>query len=121
MEQAGAESLPVPDRSASTVVATLVLCSVPDQAAALGEIRRVLHPQGTLLFFEHVRSPDAGLAGWQDRVERPWGWFAGGCHPNRDTVAAIAAAGFELEEIDHFDGPGTLLAKPHVLGWAIRR
>jgi SAM-dependent methyltransferase len=108
------------DGVADTIVCSLVLCSVPDQAATLGEARRVLAPGGRLLFFEHVRSSDARLARWQDRLERPWGWGAGGCHPNRDTVAAIEAAGFEVEELDRWDERGGGLAKPHVLGHATR-
>ncbi|MGQ0668239.1 MAG: class I SAM-dependent methyltransferase [Actinomycetota bacterium] len=118
--EAGAESLPLPDGSADTVVATLVLCSVTDVQASLGQARRVLKPGGRLLFYEHVRAQAAGFARWQDRFERPWGFFGAGCHPNRDSVAAIGAAGFEIEEIERFDEPGTLLAKPHVLGSAVR-
>jgi SAM-dependent methyltransferase len=115
-----AAPLELGDGSADTIVCSLVLCSVPDQAAALAEARRVLVPGGRLLFFEHVRATDARLARWQDRLERPWGWGAGGCHPNRDTVAAIEAAGFTVEDLDRWDERGGGLAKPHVLGRASR-
>jgi ubiquinone/menaquinone biosynthesis C-methylase UbiE len=98
--EAPAESLPFPDDSFDTAVVTLVLCTVPDQPAALKEIARVLKPDGQLLFLEHVRSRDPRLAKWQDRLEGPWRFLGDGCHCNRDTVAAISAAGFELGEVD---------------------
>jgi ubiquinone/menaquinone biosynthesis C-methylase UbiE len=92
-----AESLPFDDASFDTVVATLVFCTVEDPSRAAGEVRRVLRPEGRLLYLEHVRDPDEGrLARWQDRLERPWGWFGAGCHPNRDTAATLSSAGFEL-------------------------
>ena len=90
-----AEELPFDDQSFDSVVSTLVLCSVEAPAAATGEIVRVLKPDGRLLCLEHVRSGDPGLARWQDRLERPWGWLGAGCHPNRDTVAELEAAGLE--------------------------
>jgi SAM-dependent methyltransferase len=120
VRRARAEDLPVPDGSVDTVVASLVLCSVEDPAAALAEARRVLRPGGRLLFFEHVRAGRPRLARWQDRFERLWGRFAGGCHPNRDTEAAIARAGFEIREIERFHESGAVLAAPHILGWATR-
>lgn len=116
-----AEALPATDTAFDAVVASLVLCSVADQVRALAEIRRVLRPGGTLAFYEHVRSDAPGLARWQDRLERPWGWLAGGCHPNRDTVAAIATAGLRVTELDRFDlraMPPPV--RPHVLGVAQR-
>jgi ubiquinone/menaquinone biosynthesis C-methylase UbiE len=92
-----AESLPFEDRSFDTVVATLVFCTVEDPARAAGEVGRVLKPDGRLAYLEHVRDPDERrLARWQDRLERPWGWFGAGCHPNRDTAATLADAGFEM-------------------------
>src|SRR5215213_9235585 len=96
---AGAEALPFPDGSFDTVVSTLVLCTVPDQGSALEEVRRVLRPGGRLLFIEHVRAAGSA-ARWQDRLERLWGWLFAGCHPNRETVAAIEKAGFEMEAFE---------------------
>jgi SAM-dependent methyltransferase len=102
------------------VVSTLVLCSVPDPVAALAEAHRVLRPGGRLLFLEHVRAaPGSSLERWQDRLRRPWGVVAGGCSPNRDTVAAIESAGFEVEILDRWDEPGAALARPHVTGTAV--
>lgn len=94
-----AEALPFPDAAFDTVVSTLVLCSVDDPDAALAEIRRVLRPGGALLFAEHVRAADPAAARRQDRLSRPWGFVAGGCRPNRDTVAAIERAGFRITEL----------------------
>jgi ubiquinone/menaquinone biosynthesis C-methylase UbiE len=98
--QSPAEKLPFEDASFDTAVFTLVLCTVPDPAAALAEAARVLRPGGKLLFVEHVRSEDPGLARWQDRLERPWRFLGDGCHCNRDTVAAIEASPFLLEHVE---------------------
>ncbi|HET9677660.1 MAG TPA: class I SAM-dependent methyltransferase [Solirubrobacterales bacterium] len=99
--EAPAEELPFPDDSFDTAAVTLVLCTVPDQSAALVEIRRILKPDGQLLFLEHVRSRNPNLAKWQDRWERPWHFLGDGCYCNRDTVSAISAAGFSLGDIEH--------------------
>jgi ubiquinone/menaquinone biosynthesis C-methylase UbiE len=116
-----AEALPTPDATVDAVVASLVLCTVTDPQQALAETRRVLRPGGTLRFYEHVRATDPRLARWQDRLERPWGWLVGGCHPNRDTVAAITAAGLQVVQLDRFDLQAMPpLARPHVLGVAER-
>jgi ubiquinone/menaquinone biosynthesis C-methylase UbiE len=95
--EAPADALPFADDSFDTVVSTLVLCTVPDQGRALAEIRRVLKPGGRLLFLEHVRAHDAKTAKWQDRLLPVWRVCGHGCHPNRDTASALAAAGYELE------------------------
>lgn len=117
---AGAESLPFPDASFDAVVSTLVLCTVPDQRAALAEIRRVLRPGGRLLFIEHVRA-EGRTARWQDRIEPVWRRLLAGCHPNRDTVAAIRAAGFEVEVLERFEPPVPLSGlTPHVQGAATK-
>lgn len=86
---AAGEALPFPDGAFDAVVCTLVLCTVPDQEAALREIRRVLRPGGTLLFIEHVRAGGAARAWAQDRLARPWRWIGAGCACNRETLPAI--------------------------------
>jgi ubiquinone/menaquinone biosynthesis C-methylase UbiE len=94
--EAPAEELPFEADSFDCLVSTLVLCTVTAPERAVAELCRVLRPGGRLLCLEHVRSPDGDrLARWQDRLERPWGWVAGGCHPNRDTTATLEAAGFD--------------------------
>jgi ubiquinone/menaquinone biosynthesis C-methylase UbiE len=89
-----AESIPFPDNSFDSIHAALVLCSVDDVGAALGEIRRVLAPGGRLIVLEHVRG-DGAMGRFQDLIAKPWSWLASGCHPNRRTIDAIAAAGFD--------------------------
>lgn len=99
--EAPAERLPFEDSSFDTAVFTLVLCTVPNPAAALAEAARVLRPGGRLLFLEHVRSESPGLARWQDRLERPWRFCADGCHCNRDTLATIEASPLSVEHVEH--------------------
>ena len=97
--RAPADRLPFDDASFDTVVSTLVLCTVPDQRAALGEIRRVLSDQGTLLFLEHVRADSARQARRQDRIQPLWRRVGHGCRCNRDTLASIREAGFTVERL----------------------
>lgn len=114
--EAPAESLPLPDDSFETAVATLVLCTIPDPAAALAELRRVLVPGGRLLLIEHVRADEPDLARWQDRLERPWRFLADGCHCNRDTAATLAAAGFAADALE----PGRMPKAPGIVRPLIR-
>ncbi|HVD40928.1 MAG TPA: class I SAM-dependent methyltransferase [Solirubrobacterales bacterium] len=117
--EAGAEDLPFADDSFDTVVVTLVLCTVPNQPAALKEISRVLAPGGELLFLEHVRANHPDLARWQDRLEKPWRFLGDGCHCNRDTVSAISAAGFQLGDVERDELPkAPPIVKPLVKGSA---
>jgi ubiquinone/menaquinone biosynthesis C-methylase UbiE len=120
--EAPAEALPFEDNSFDTVVTLAVLCTVDDPPHALREIRRVLRPGGRFVFLEHVRATDPTLARWQDHLERPWGWFAGGCHPNRHTLEAIEAAGFEVAQLERKDLPDIpRLVRPNVMGFATAR
>jgi ubiquinone/menaquinone biosynthesis C-methylase UbiE len=110
-----AEALPFPDGSLDTVVVSLVLCSVPDAAAAAAEVRRVLAPGGELRFFEHVRALDPRLARRQDRWNRTYDRIAGGCNMNRDTLLTLRRAGFAVRFRRLAYGPKMA---PHVLGVA---
>lgn len=119
--EAPGESLPFENGSFDTVVCGLVLCSVGDPAATIGEITRVLRPGGRMLFLEHVRAPDGSSRGrWQDRLERPWGLVAGGCHPNRRTVDAIEDSALEMEDLDMREFPtlSAALVRPLAVGVA---
>lgn len=119
--QAGAETLPFEDASFDTAVFTLVLCTVPNPDAALAEAARVLRPGGKLLFVEHVRSQEAGLARWQDRLERPWRFLGDGCHCNRDTGATIEASPFAVERLERGELPKALpIVRPLLTGSATR-
>jgi ubiquinone/menaquinone biosynthesis C-methylase UbiE len=108
-----AENLPFPDRSFDAVVASLVLCSVGDQARVLSEIRRVLKPGGELRFMEHVRA-DGFVGTLLDALTPLWSMTGGGCHPNRRTESAIRSAGFDVRSIEHYR-EGLL---PHIQGSA---
>lgn len=117
--EAPAERLPFDDDHFDTVALTLVLCTVPDPEGALREIDRVLRPGGRLLFLEHVRAEDPGLARWQDRLETPWKWFGDGCHCNRDTLRLLEASPLEVEETDRGRLPKALpLVRPMLRGSA---
>jgi len=96
--QARAEALPFRDGAFDTVVSSLVLCSVDDLAAALAELRRVLAPGGALRAVEHVRADGGWRARLQDAVQPAWTVVSGGCRPNRDTEAAVQAAGFGIAD-----------------------
>jgi ubiquinone/menaquinone biosynthesis C-methylase UbiE len=99
--RAPAEELPFDDATFDFVVSTLVLCTVDDPARALAEIHRVLKPGGQLVFLEHVRSEDPGLARWQDRLEAIQVRVGHGCHPNRSTLENIERASFTVAELEH--------------------
>lgn len=98
--RAPADTLPFDDECFDTVVSTLVLCTVGDPEGALAEIRRVLRPDGSLLFLEHVRADDPRLARWQDRLHGAWWSFADGCNCNRPTLELLREQGFEVSVAD---------------------
>ena len=93
------ESIPLPDASVDSVVMSYTLCTIPDAAAALHQMRRLLRPGGRLLFCEHGAAPDEGVRRWQDRLDRPWSRLAGGCHLNREMAPLIASAGFRFDRV----------------------
>ena len=95
---ASGEALPFRRGSFDTAVFSLVLCSVSDPGAALAEVRRVLRDPGALRLLEHVRAERRWEARWQDFIQPAWTRITGGCHPNRDTEAAVRRAGFQIDE-----------------------
>lgn len=116
-----ADELPAGNASFDAAVTSLVLCSVPDQARALAELRRVLRPGGQLRYYEHVRSP--GPKGVLEAAVSPlWARLAGGCHPDRRTSEAIRTAGFTVDGEDRFTWRPARLspAAAHVIGRAHR-
>ena len=116
---APAERLPLGAAEFDTVVCTLVLCTVRDQRRALEEIRRVLKPDGSLLFLEHVRSDDPKLAAWQDRLNPVNRAVACGCNCNRATVYAIRQAGFTITSLQNETLPkAPPFIRPLVIGAA---
>jgi ubiquinone/menaquinone biosynthesis C-methylase UbiE len=113
------ESVPLPDDSADTVVCTYSLCTIPDPIAALKEMRRILRPDGDILFCEHGLSPDKKIARWQGRIDPIWKKLAGGCHSGRDIPALIQHAELSLHDLEEMYIPG-----PKVLAynyWGVAR
>lgn len=117
-----ADRLPAGDRSFDTAVSCWYLCSVPDQAAALREVRRVLSPGGELRFYEHVRSPRRLFLGLQETVDvLYWPRLLGGCRTALDSEQAICRAGFGIVSLErgfHCSSTLTLPSAPYILGAA---
>jgi len=101
-----AEAIPLDANSIDTVVTTWTLCTIPDAPRALAEMRRVLKPAGRLLFVEHGRAPEPGVARWQDRLDPLWSGLAGGCHLNRKMDDLIANNGFRIDTMLNVRLPG---------------
>ncbi len=100
------EALPLDDKIADTVVVTYALCTIPDPVAALKEMRRVLKPDGEILFCEHGMAPEPGVQKWQGRIDKVWKHIAGGCHSGRDIPGLIKAAGLSIQDLDEMYIPG---------------
>jgi ubiquinone/menaquinone biosynthesis C-methylase UbiE len=119
-----ADELPLEDESADAAVASLVLCTVPDQSRAFAEIRRVLRLEGELRFYEHVIPRGQPKRALFQAIDRSgiWPAIAGGCHAARDTTEAITQAGFEIEKIERFGFSANRFQPlvPHILGTARR-
>jgi ubiquinone/menaquinone biosynthesis C-methylase UbiE len=104
---ASAESIDLPDDHVDTVLVTYTLCTISDAVRAAKEMRRVLKPEGKILFCEHGLAPDESVAKWQDRIDPLWGRIAGGCHLNRDIPKLIRSAGLSIETMDEMYLPST--------------
>jgi ubiquinone/menaquinone biosynthesis C-methylase UbiE len=117
---AQAEHLPFPDETFDVAVAAFVLCSVDHQPSVLAEVRRVLKPAGKLVLLEHVLG-EGRTARWQERLTPLHTKLAGNCHLNRDTRAAVAAAGFDVSAVEKTRLPGTyVLVEPGIQGVATK-
>lgn len=104
--EGSAEAIPLAEGTADTVVTTWTLCTIPDPIRALREMRRVLTPEGRVLFIEHGHSPDPSVAAWQARLTPCWRRIAGGCQLDRRIAALFADAGFELDSLSAGYGAG---------------
>ena len=115
-----AQDTGLPDACADAVVSTLVLCSVPDLDATLAELHRILKPGGALFFIEHVVANEGSwLRLLQKAIKPVWRPLADGCHPDRDTGAALQRAGFASVEYERFD-TGLPVVSPHIMGVATK-
>ena len=114
-----AEEIPMPDQSFDTVVCTFTLCTIPDPIKALREMRRVLKPEGRLLYCEHGAAPDANVLRWQNRLNSMWGHIAGGCNLNRDVPAMLKAGGFKVLELEEMYLPGPRVLTYNYWGAAV--
>ena len=94
------EQIPLENDSADTVLVTYTLCTIPDVAAALMGMRRVLKPSGRMIFCEHGEAPDANVRRWQERITPIWKRIGGGCHVGRAIPSLIRAAGFRVEDME---------------------
>lgn len=106
LSQSAEERLPLPEASIDTAVCTWTLCSIPNAALALQQVRRILKPQGRLLFLEHGQAPDASVVAWQDRLTPVWKRLTGGCHLNRRIDQLLRDAGFEITQLQTGYLPG---------------
>lgn len=106
------ERIPLEDASVDCVVVTYSLCTIPDPIAALREMRRVLKPEGRLLFAEHGEAPDDRVRRWQRRIDPAWKKLAGGCHSGRPIPGLLTQAGWDVTELDE-----AYISKPKVLSY----
>lgn len=100
------EAIPLEDNSADTVVVTYSLCTIPDPVRALREMKRIVKPDGQVLFCEHGQSPDPNVHKWQNRIDPIWKNIAGGCHSGRDIPALLKEADLTITTMDQMYIPG---------------
>ena len=113
-----AQTIPLDDNQFDSVVCTYTLCTIPDPGKALIEMRRVLKPDGKLLFCEHGKAPDAKVARMQDRLNPIWNRFAGGCNLNRAIPDLLTDAGFNVDRLEQMYIPGPRFATYNYWGTA---
>lgn len=111
------QRLDAPDASYHSALSTFTLCTIPDAAAALDEVRRVLRPGGTFHFLEHGLAPDAGVVAWQRRLEPLQRRVFAGCHLTREMPALVEAAGLEIVHLQERYLPGPGLLRPWAYGY----
>lgn len=102
LSQSAEDPIPLPNESVDTIVMTWTLCSIPNPAKALEQMKRLLKPGGNLIFVEHGRAPDGGVAAWQDRLNPTWKRIGGGCNLNRKVDELIIEAGFHIADLRTF-------------------
>lgn len=101
------QRLPFDDNTFDAALSTFTLCTIPDLAVALAEVRRVVKPDGTLHFLEHGHAPDPSVARWQRRFTPIQKRVGGGCHLDRDIAGSLTAAGLRVTALEQFYSPGT--------------
>jgi ubiquinone/menaquinone biosynthesis C-methylase UbiE len=106
LSQSAEDTIDLADESIDTIVMTWTLCSIADPMRALAQMKRVLRTNGRMLFIEHGKSADAGIARWQDRLTPVWKKIGGGCHLNRKIDDLLGAAGFEIQDLKTCYLPG---------------
>lgn len=119
--KASAERIPLEDHTVDTIVSTWTMCTIPDIRRALEEMRRVLKPNGRLLFVEHGLAPEPRVQKWQNRLDPIWTRVGGGCHLNRPIETLLTGAGFEIDRLQtgYMQGPKLMTfmyegaARPH--------
>ena len=104
--QSGAESIPLDNNSADTVMMTYTMCTIPEVRSALDEIRRVLKPGGQLIFCEHGLAPDKDVQRWQNRINPAWKMMGGGCNLNRPIPKLLEQSGFKSSDMQTMYIPG---------------
>jgi SAM-dependent methyltransferase len=105
--EGSAESIPLYTQSVDTIVMTWTLCTIPNAATALAEMRRVLKSTGQLLLVEHGLAPDENVRRWQHRLTPMWKRLAGGCHLDRPIADLVRDAGFHMRHLQtgYMQGP----------------
>jgi ubiquinone/menaquinone biosynthesis C-methylase UbiE len=106
LSQSAEEPLPLSNESVDTIVMTWTLCSIANAPKALEQMKRVLKPSGHLIFLEHGRAPNHGVAAWQDRLNPTWKRIGGGCNLNRKVEELIGSAEFHITDLRKFYLPG---------------